>query len=35
MDYVKNNLRPEDKDNALKMFKEALRRANAYIPDNI
>jgi hypothetical protein len=35
MDYIKNNLRPEDKDNALKMFKEALRRANAYVPNNI
>ena len=35
MDYVKNNLDPEDKENTLKMFAEALRRAKAYVPDNI
>jgi hypothetical protein len=35
MDYIKTNLNPEDKENTLKMFAEALRRANAYIPDNI
>jgi hypothetical protein len=35
MDYVKTNLDPEDKENTLKMFAEALRRANAYVPDNI
>ena len=35
MNYVKNNLKPEDKENTLKMFAEALRRANAYVPDNI
>jgi hypothetical protein len=35
MDYIKNNLKPEDRDAILNMFKEALRRANAYIPNNI
>ena len=35
MDYVKNNLKPEDKEITLKMFREALRRADSYIPDNI
>ena len=35
MDYVKNNLKPEDRDAILNMFKEALRRADAYVPDNI
>ena len=35
MDYIKNNLKPEDKNKTLDMFKEALRRAGAYIPDNI
>lgn len=35
MDYVKNNLKPEDKESTLKMFREALRRADAYVPDNI
>jgi hypothetical protein len=35
MDYVKNNLKPEDRDATLNMFKEALRRADAYVPDNI
>jgi hypothetical protein len=35
IDYVKNNLKPEDRDATLNMFKEALRRADAYIPDNI
>ena len=35
MNYVKGNLKPEDKENTLKMFAEALRRANAYVPDNI
>jgi methionyl-tRNA synthetase len=35
MDYIKTNLKPEDKENALKMFAEALRRAKAYVPDNI
>jgi hypothetical protein len=35
MDYVKTNLDPEDKENTLKMFAEALRRAKAYVPDNI
>lgn len=35
MDYIKTNLKPEDKTKALDLFKEALRRANAYVPDNI
>jgi hypothetical protein len=35
MDYVKTNLKPEDKENTLKMFAEALRRAKAYVPGNI
>lgn len=35
MDYIKTNLKPEDKENALKMFAEALRRAKAYVPNNI
>jgi hypothetical protein len=35
MDYIKTNLKPEDKENALKMFVEALRRAKAYVPNNI
>lgn len=35
MGYIKTNLKPEDKTKALDLFKEALRRANAYVPDNI
>jgi hypothetical protein len=35
MEYIKSNLRPEDRDATLNMFKEALRRADAYIPNNI
>jgi len=35
MDYIKTNLKPDDKENALKMFAEALRRAKAYVPNNI
>jgi len=35
MNYIKTNLKPEDKENALKMFAEALRRAKAYVPNNI
>lgn len=35
MSYIKTNLKPEDKTKALDLFKEALRRANAYVPDNI
>lgn len=35
MDYIKSNLKPEDKENTLKMFAEALRRAKAYVPNNI
>jgi len=35
IDYVNNNLKPEDKIKALDLFKEALRRANAYVPENI
>ena len=33
--YIKNNLKPEDQEKVLVMFKEALRRAGAYVPDNI
>jgi hypothetical protein len=33
--YIKNNLKPEDQEKVLIMFKEALRRAGAYVPDNI
>ena len=35
MDYIKTNLKPEDTESILKMFREALRRANSYVPDNI
>ncbi len=35
MDYIKNNLKLEDQTKTLDMFKEALKRAGAYIPDNI
>lgn len=35
MNYIKSNLKPEDKDKTLTLFREALRRANAYIPNNI
>jgi hypothetical protein len=35
MSYINNNLKPEDKDKTLNMFKEALRRAGAYVPNNI
>jgi len=35
IDYVKNNLKSEDKDATLNMFREALKRAEAYVPDNI
>jgi hypothetical protein len=35
MNYIKSNLKPEDKDKTLNMFKEALRRAGAYVPNNI
>jgi hypothetical protein len=35
MDYIKNNLKPEDQTKTLDMFKEALKRAGAYVPDNI
>jgi hypothetical protein len=35
VEYIKTNLRPEDRDATLNMFKEALRRADAYIPNNI
>jgi hypothetical protein len=35
MNYIKTNLKPEDKDRTLNMFEEALRRAGAYVPDNI
>jgi hypothetical protein len=35
MSYIKTNLKPEDQTKTLEMFKEALRRANAYVPDNI
>jgi hypothetical protein len=35
MNYIKSNLKPEDKEKTLTMFREALRRANAYTPGNI
>ena len=35
MNYIKTNLKPEDVEKTLTMFKEAIRRANAYVPDNI
>jgi len=35
MDYIKTNLKPEDVEKTLTMFKEAVRRAGAYVPDNI
>ena len=35
MSYIQNNLKPEDQEKVLIMFKEALRRAGAYVPDNI
>jgi hypothetical protein len=35
MDYIKNNLKLEDQTKTLDMFKEALKRAGAYVPDNI
>jgi len=35
VNYIKTNLKPEDQEKTLTMFKEALRRAGAYIPDNI
>ncbi len=35
MSYIKTNLKPEDQTKALDMFREALRRAGAYVPDNI
>jgi hypothetical protein len=35
IDYINNNLKPDDKEKTLNMFKEALRRAGAYVPENI
>jgi len=35
MDYIKNNLKIEDQTKTLDLFKEALKRAGAYVPDNI
>ena len=35
MSYIKSNLKPEDQEKTLTLFKEALRRADAYIPNNI
>lgn len=35
MNYVKTALKPEDRESTLNMFKEALRRADAYVPGNI
>ena len=35
MSYIQNNLKPEDQEKVLVMFKEALRRAGAYVPENI
>jgi hypothetical protein len=35
MAYIKANLKPEDQEKTLTLFKEALKRAGAYVPDNI
>lgn len=35
MAYIKANLKPEDQTKTSDMFKEAVRRAGAYEPDNI
>ena len=35
VEYIKINLKPEDAEKTLTMFKEAVRRAGAYVPDNI
>ena len=35
MNYIKTNLKSEDQTKTLDMFREALRRAGAYVPDNI
>jgi hypothetical protein len=35
MNYIKTNLKSEDQTKTLDMFKEAVRRAGAYVPDNI
>lgn len=35
MDYIKNNLKIEDQSKILDLFKEALKRAGAYTPENI
>jgi hypothetical protein len=35
MNYIKNNLKIEDQSKTLDLFKEALKRAGAYVPENI
>lgn len=35
MNYIKNNLKIEDQSKTLDLFKEALKRAGAYVPKNI
>tara|TARA_R110000796_G_scaffold146848_1_gene263581 strand:+ start:4842 stop:5756 length:915 start_codon:yes stop_codon:yes gene_type:complete len=35
VNYIKDNFKPEDKNSTLDMFKRALERADAYVPDNI
>jgi len=35
IDYINNNLKPDDKEKTLNMFREALKRAGAYVPENI
>ena len=35
MNYINNNLKPEDQTKTLDLFRDALKRAGAYIPDNI
>jgi len=35
MNYIKNNLKIEDQSKILDLFKEALKRAGAYTPENI
>lgn len=33
MEYIKNNLKPEDQAKVMDLFREALKRANAYVPN--
>lgn len=35
IEYVKTALKPEDREGTLKYFTDALRRADAYVPDNV